>query len=154
MAGHPGTGKSQLLKFVTKVDPRCVWVTGTTTTTAGLTCTAVNEGGQFHLEAGALVFADGGVCCIDEFDKISEADRACLHEAMEQQKISVAKCLINCFMNSRCSVVATANLEINFNPAASMTDNTGIASPLLSRFDVVLILVDSRNPDYDLVDVV
>ena len=149
LAGQPGTGKTQLLKFVSKVEPRCVWVTGTTTSTAGLTVSAVNEGGQFHLEAGALVLADGGVCCIDEFDKISEADRACLHEAMEQQTISIAKAGISCSMPTRCSVFATSNLSNDFDPAASMTDNTGLASPLLSRFDAVLVLVDSRNPDYD-----
>ena len=147
MVGEPGMGKSQMLKHIANVAPRGVYVCGNSTTNAGLTATLVRD--QFtneqNLEAGALVLSDLGTCCIDEFDKMT-SDQHTLLEAMEQQTVSIAKGGILGSLSARCAVVAAANPSTgHYNRSRTIMDNIKISNAILSRFDLVFLMLD--DPD-------
>lgn len=150
VVGDPGLGKSQMLTSCVSVAPRGVFVTGNTTTSSGLTVTLSKEAGNdFALEAGALVLADQGCCCIDEFDKMSSQYQALL-EAMEQQSISIAKAGVVCSLPARTGVLAAANpVGGHYNKAKTVSENLKLNPALLSRFDLVFILIDKPNEEMD-----
>ncbi|KAI0567078.1 DNA replication licensing factor MCM8 [Gracilaria domingensis] len=150
LVGDPGLGKSQMLKAMTRISPRGVYVCGNSTSTAGLTVTVVREAtGDFALEAGALVLGDRGVCCIDEFDKM-RAEHGALLEAMEQQSVSVAKAGLICNLSARTTVIAAANpVGGHYDRSRTVCENLKIALPLLSRFDLVFILMDKADKARD-----
>jgi DNA replicative helicase MCM subunit Mcm2 (Cdc46/Mcm family) len=152
LIGDPGTGKSQILRFAAALCPRAVLTTGVGTTSAGLTCAAVREGNDrgYSLEAGALVLADKSVCCIDEFGCIRNEDRLSILEALEQQSISVAKAGIVCKLQCRATVIGVMNpRNCIYDNQMSLSQNTGLGTPLLSRFDLIFKLVDSSDPARD-----
>lgn len=151
IVGDPGLGKSQMLQACANIAPRGIYVCGNTTTTSGLTVTLTKEGadGEYALEAGALVLADQGCCCIDEFDKMNNQHYALL-EAMEQQTISIAKGGMVCSLPARTSILAAANpVGGHYNKAKTVSENLRLGSALLSRFDLVFILLDKPNEELD-----
>lgn len=151
IVGDPGIGKSQILKYVSKLAPRSIYTSGKGTTGAGLTAAAVrDELGGWSLEAGALVLGDQGNVCVDELDKMRAEDRSALHEALEQQTVSIAKAGIMATLNSRCSVLAAANPKFGrFDRYKTVADQIDLPSPILSRFDLMFIIEDKPNVEND-----
>lgn len=151
IVGDPGIGKSQMLKYVSKLAPRSMYTSGKGTTGAGLTASAVrDELGGWSLEAGALVLGDQGNVCIDELDKMRPEDRSALHEALEQQTISIAKAGIMATLNSRCSVLAAANPKFGrFDSYKSIAEQIDLPSTILSRFDLTFVVEDKPDEDKD-----
>ncbi|KAF8299061.1 putative DNA replication licensing factor MCM9 [Trypanosoma cruzi] len=145
LVGDPSTGKSQLLRFAALIAPRSTSTTGTGSTSAGLTVAAAKENGEWVLEPGALVLSDGGICVIDELRTVSSADRASLHEAMEQQTISVAKAGMVTKLRTSCSVISACNPP----PTRHGGTEIGVGGPLLSRFDFIFLLWDKPSMEVD-----
>lgn len=152
LVGDPGTAKSQFLKYLEKTAHRAVYTTGKGSTAVGLTA-AVHKDPvtrEWTLEGGALVLADNGMCMIDEFDKMSDQDRTSIHEAMEQQTISISKAGIVTTLQARCSIVAAANpIHGRYEPAKTFKQNVDLSDPILSRFDVLCVVKDSVDPIMD-----
>ncbi|CAH3122309.1 unnamed protein product [Porites lobata] len=152
LLGDPGTAKSQLLKFVEKVSPIGVYTSGKGSSAAGLTASVMRDPASrnFIMEGGAMVLADGGVVCIDEFDKMREDDRVAIHEAMEQQTISIAKAGITTTLNSRCSVLAAANSVFGRWDETKGEENIDFMPTILSRFDMIFIVKDEHEQSKDM----
>ena len=155
LMGDPGVAKSQLLSYMGSISPRGRFTSGMSASAAGLTAAAVqdsNADGRWTLEAGALVLADQGLAAIDEFDKMNQSDRSSMHEAMEQQRISISKAGINASLRTRCAVLAAANPKAGrFQPVSEVpfTGQINLDPPLISRFDVIWLLTDEPSEDKD-----
>ncbi|GAA5930534.1 hypothetical protein JCM1841_003160 [Sporobolomyces salmonicolor] len=152
LLGDPGTAKSQFLKYVEKTANRAVFATGQGASAVGLTASVRKDPvtREWTLEGGALVLADKGVCMIDEFDKMNDSDRTSIHEAMEQQSISISKAGIVTTLQARCAIVAAANpIRGRYNPTIPFSQNVELTEPILSRFDILCVVKDEADPSVD-----
>jgi len=153
LVGDPGVAKSQLLRYMTKISPRGIYTSGKSTTSAGLTATAVKDelgDGRWTIEAGALVLADKGIAAVDEMDKMDNEDKSALHEAMEQQTISVAKAGVMATLKSRCSLLAAANPKLGrFDKYEPIAPQINLTPALMSRFDLIFVLTDDPDTKRD-----
>jgi len=150
--GDPGMAKSQFLKYVEKLGQRAVYTTGQGASAVGLTAAVRKDPvtGEWTLEGGALVLADNGTCLIDEFDKMNDQDRTSIHEAMEQQSISISKAGIITSLQARCSVIAAANPVLGrYDLSESFANNVNLTEPILSRFDILNVVSDTIDPEKD-----
>jgi DNA replication licensing factor MCM2 len=152
LLGDPGTAKSQVLKFVEKTAHRAVFATGQGASAVGLTASVRRDPmtSEWTLEGGALVLADKGTCLIDEFDKMNDQDRTSIHEAMEQQTISISKAGIVTTLQARCAIVAAANpIGGRYNSTIPFSQNVELTEPILSRFDILCVVRDTVDPVED-----